>query len=459
MNLSILILWITTVLASTQAQYKTARGWVRNELKPYNLGSDEEAYKNDPPRRFAYLSHVFSALMTVEDVDRSYKILKRLRAWGKHMIINGRGPELMEKSERIHRGFDEFLLKLRSWEATRKDKCPSMQRDLLDLASFDSPPSNSPCLDVKESPSETTVVDSILVEILRENLEEAQRLVNGAITAMSKDRLFKIEMVIILIQQAISGTAPCVPLWEDDWNLLPFQKFTILKTYNNMLRSPPAKTISEAAFHGDFRLDAVRNLFQQTVIGPNAGVLSGILERLGLALGNEAIDKRLSLVSFHQEHVANCRARHTGVIYRTEVQKVPVQQVFREVVQQPRRAATAQVLPARRPVQYVVEEAPVQRQIVVPAPPPPVVRVVEQRVAPEPVVLAPRQVIVEKPCPGPDYRFLVNIGQAYSQALQHFLERHSFSEFENANVRQLRELIHNVERIIAPRSNASLKYE
>lgn len=435
MQFNHLLLCFTACVSAT-TQFKAYRPWTRKE--GYKLTTSEASYVSDPTRRFTYLSHVFSALMTVEDVERSYTVLKRLRAWGKHNIVNGLGPELMEKSEIIHRGFDEFLLNLRKWESTRKDACPNLQRDIMDLARFDSPPSNTPCLDIKESPAERSAIDRIFNEVLHENLAAAKALIEGPLGEVRRDRLFKIEMVIMQVQHAIDNTKPCVPLWEDSWNLLPYQKFTLLKTYDNMLRAPPAPTVSEATFNADIRLEPVKNIFQQTIIGPNAGIANGMLERLGLALGNTAIANRLSNHSFYTEYVTECHARHMTPVYRTEFRQVPVQKVVTKILEQRQFV----------PNQSVVFEKPIER---IPVPPPaPIIRhvVIEE---PRRIVIpkSPREVIVEKECFPPDYRLLIETGQAYSRAVQHFAERHALSD---SDMTKIRSLVETVEGIIAKSS-------
>jgi len=430
------ILFILEMVLCYGAMYKRARSsvWVHKEGEDYTqkLGEGELAYKDRPHDRFAYLSRLFSALMTVEDVDRAYKIVLRLRGWGKWQQSITGDKTFIEKADVIHRQFDLFLLNLRNWEQNRKDRCPSLFQNTIALTSNNSPPINSPCTDIHESAPETISVNQIFNLIIHQHFDEARTLLDAPQNISIKPRLFKIEMVLLIIRLETERRMPCMDLWEEAWNIVPFHKYKILDTYSRIRDENLSPILSEDSLKANPRFKDIRDIFPQTVIGEYKTITETVIDRIGLAIGNKAIESRLAGIHGYAEGVAKCRQlnEHQVVVYQT-AQQLPVYQrpiepstikyvehsttaIRQEPFSKSITIAPTQGLPVSTRTLLVQPHTPVdEHRIMVPQ-----TREVHE------VIQPPRTVLVVKQCNGPDYRHLMEIGQAYRRGLQYFMDRH-----------------------------------
>ncbi len=74
-------------LTPVTISYKTANTatFKPKAHKKYDLPESEKQFLNHIPEHFDWLSVVFASLMTVEDVERAYRTLHLIKAWGKYL--------------------------------------------------------------------------------------------------------------------------------------------------------------------------------------------------------------------------------------------------------------------------------------------------------------------------------------------------------------------------------------
>jgi hypothetical protein len=260
--------------------------------------------------------------------------------------------------------------------------------------------------------------------------------------------LFRIELVLILLRLASAHRQPCLALWEDSWNLTPYQKFVILRAYENVSNANIARELPETVVSTMALFSDLRELFPADVNNVNPVRLREALDRILLAIGNHQVEARLTTQQSFTHIVNECKAKRGDTIQTKIVYQVPIQT--------PRQTTIRYIQP---PAQAIVVPKPNPTIVRIATPIPQPARMITRKTIP---VARKQTVIVTKPaapsvataCSIPDRRYLIEGGRALRQGLQWFLETESVTPAQITDVKTLISLSESVERTIKQHSRA-----
>jgi len=181
------------------------------------------------------------------------------------------------------KAYIDFITKLDKLKVTRRNTCPDLSRETLELLGQREPLwPRSGCYEIKETEAEQALGDAILRDVLDEDLATAfHRLDHG-------HRLYKMELFLMLMALAKRRSEPCIALWEPEWSMLPIHRYIIMRTYWAGLRGMPE------SMHAVLTLPHGR----------------GVADRIALALGEEPTTSRLVAEPGLAEVVHHCRLHH-----------------------------------------------------------------------------------------------------------------------------------------------------
>lgn len=396
-----------TILGGNQVK------WVPKEGKTYELDDIEKMYLATPNERFEYLSNVVSALMIAEDADRIPRVMKRIRAWAKYTFTQLNQDTFMKRSEGLRDGFNKFALDLRKLEEDRRINCGAHQT--IEPTIRHAKPSNSEGFEVQEPPAEKAVNDAILTEIIRANVPKGWAILESPVNISIRPRLFKIELVLMLLRLTATHRQPCMDLWENSWTITPYEKFVILRAYERSLTAGVSRDLPEAVVSNMNLFSDVRDLFPLGGNSKQPNLLREVIDRLLLALGNHQVEARLASQSAYISSVNECRIKHNDPLHSKIIYQIPVQHLS-----QPTRMNTIHI-PRRRTANRIVITKPAEEI---------------------------------QACPLPDHRHLLDTGKSYKQGLRWFLETSKLTASQINEIQSLINLTDSVERTVKQHSRA-----
>lgn len=421
-----------TILGGNQVK------WVPKEGKTYELDDIEKMYLATPNERFEYLSNVVSALMIAEDADRIPRVMKRIRAWAKYTITHLNQDAFMKRSEGLRDGFNKFALDLRKLEEDRRINCGAHNHQTIEPTIRHVRPSNSEGFQVQEPPVEKSVIDAIFGEIIRSNVQNGWTILESPANISMRPRLFKIELVLMLLRLTETHRQPCMDLWENSWTMTPYEKFVILRAYERSLTAGVSRDLPEAVVSNMNLFSDVRDLFPLGGNSKHPNLLREVIDRLLLALGNHQVEARLASQSTFISAVSECRIKRndpiqTKIVYRVPVQPLPqatIQHVVPKTIPSITRIATAMPQPARMNT----------------------IRIPRMKTVKHIVITKPAEEV--RACPLPDHRHLLDSGRTFKQGLRWFLETSKLTASQINEIQSLINLADSVERTVKQHSRA-----